>query len=104
MSPVLNLLQTIRRQPAMYLGKNSLAKLATFLQGYSFAIKEFGIASNDTFLNEFRDWVQNRFQIRFRSWDQIIEFHSVDDEEAMKCFWDLLDEFLAEKNIVHSKS
>src|SRR5271156_1113477 len=97
MSPLIELLNEIRHRPAMYIGTVSVAKLATYLRGYDHATRQYGIAKNDRFLRVFQDWVRSRYKVKIsRSWEDIIRFHSVDDDEAMKCFWELFDEFLTD--------
>jgi hypothetical protein len=98
MSPIVEQLQEMRPRVAMYVGSNSLPKLAAFLRGYEHAVVKLGIAPHDTFLSGFQDWIIRRFSVSIsKSWEDIISFHSADDREAMERFWDSLDEYLAEK-------
>ena len=99
MSQIHNLLNEIRGRVPMYVGSNSLAKLATFLRGFKFALDKYGLAASDDFLSRFQDWIQQRFAITLsKSWEKIILFHSVDDNEAIETFWTLIDEYLREGN------
>ena len=82
---------------ALYVGSNSLPKLAAFLRGYEHALRKFGIATDDHFLRHFQEWITKYFSVSIsKSWEDIISFHSADDSEAMERFWELLDKYLAE--------
>src|SRR5437660_12799947 len=97
MSPIVELLQKMRIRPAMYLGSESVIKLAAFLRGYSYALDKHGARDASRFLQEFRDWVAQRFSVTIsQSWENIISFQSVNESEAMQLFWKLLDAYLAE--------
>ncbi|AFZ28097.1 hypothetical protein Cylst_6129 [Cylindrospermum stagnale PCC 7417] len=93
-------LKSIRRRPAMYLGTSSITRLYMLLKGYDYARREAGVTLTDQeqdFL-QFQEWVQARFDIHSpQSWDKIILFHSIDEQEALKDFFELLDEFLSRK-------
>ena len=97
MSAVLKLLDEIRHRPlAIYVGEVSLTKLAAYLRGYDHGARSFSPEKADSFLMGFRDWIQRRFKANHKSWEEIILFHSLDEAEAVKLFWELLDKFLAE--------
>jgi hypothetical protein len=97
MSPIAELLMQMRPRPALYIGGESVVKLAAFLRGYSYALDQHCSMNTHEFLAGFRDWVANRFSVTIsQSWENIIQFHSVDDKEAMQLFWKLLDEYLAQ--------
>jgi hypothetical protein len=98
MSPIVEQLLEMRPHVGMYVGSNSLRKLAFFLRGYEHAVGKFGGTSKDRFLMEFGDWVRERFSVSIsRSWEDVIMFHSMNDDEAMERFWELFDEYLAKK-------
>jgi hypothetical protein len=96
MSQVLSLLKQMRGRLGMYVGTSSVIRLAAFLRGYNLAMEQFGGRSPDTFLPAFRDWIHQRFQSCQHSWEDTILQHSADDSEAVKRFWELLDEFVKE--------
>lgn len=100
MNPILDLLQEMRGRVAMYTGSQSLHELAAFLRGYDYALTKCGRGPTDEFLNEFGNWLRERFNVTIsRSWEEIILFHSADENEAMKQFWDLLDVYSAKTRI-----
>ena len=58
MSPVLALLNEIRPRPlAMYVGEQSLTKLAMYLYGYEHAVENL-TGTRDDFLFHFREWLE----------------------------------------------
>ncbi len=93
MSQVLSLLKEMRGRLGMYLGVSSIIRLAAFLRGYELAAEKFG-GARDLLLPAFRDWIQKRFQSNQCSWEETILLHSANEAEAVKRFWELLDEFL----------
>jgi hypothetical protein len=96
MSPILVLLDEMRGRLGMFLGSTSLTKLAAFLRGFEYAL--YGEKS-DRFLAEFRDWVLRRFQDTSRSWEEAIICRSNDEHEAVRLFWELLDEYRNEQPV-----
>ncbi len=97
MSPMLSLLKEMRGRLGMYLGVSSIIRLAAFLRGYELAAERFG-GGHDPLLSAFRDWIQQRYQSSQRSWEETILLHSADEADAVKRFWQLLDEFLQERS------
>jgi hypothetical protein len=96
MSFMVEQLQAMRPHVPMYVGSNCLYKLAAFLRGYKHAAERFG-GEVDDFLQGFQDWIRKRFAITIsKTWEDIISFYTSGDDEAMKLFWELLDEYLAE--------
>lgn len=106
MSPMLSLLKEMRGRLGMYLGVSSLVRLAAFLRGYDLALHNFDSGTPDNFLPVFRDWIHQRFQSSQRSWEETILLHSADEADALKRFWQLLDEFVQEsqRGAINSKS
>ena len=98
MSPILALLSEMRGRLGMYIGSNSLTRLAAFLRGYDYALFKLGVGEEDPFLVEFRDWIHDRYQTSSQTWEDIVLSESADDGDAVKRFWELLDLFLDEKN------
>jgi hypothetical protein len=79
----------------MYIGRPSLTRLAFFLYGYDHALREFSPSKADTFLSDFSDWIHEKFKPGIaRGWEQVIDFNSADEANAVEHFWRLLDEFV----------
>jgi len=97
-SYMLDLLNEMRRRPiAIYVGRTSLSKLSDFLHGYDYAVWRLGVSEKDSLLEEFRDWIQHRFGTTKKSWEELIRLDSTTEEGAVKRFWELLDEFLQQR-------
>jgi hypothetical protein len=92
----------MRGRLGMYIGTPSLTRLAAFLRGYEHALQAHGISGADEFLPDFRDWIHKRFGSSQRSWEETIVLHSADEAEAMKRFWELLDEYLDDRKLSSS--
>jgi len=97
MSHTLCALNDMRGRLGMYLGTTSLTKLAAFLRGFDYAVEKLRVEDADRFLVEFREWIHQRFQTTRHSWEETILLHSTDEADAVKRFWELLDEFLKER-------
>lgn len=96
MSPLLSLLKEMRGRLGMYVGVSSIVRLAAFLRGYELAMGKFGGGTADSFLPSFRDWIHQRFQSSQHSWEDTILLHSAGEADAVRRFWELLDEFVKE--------
>ena len=97
MSHVFCLLSEMRGRLGMYIGTTSLTRLVAFLRGYDYAIEKLSGEKSDPFLSDFRDWIHERFQTSQHSWEETILLHSADEADAIRHFWELLDEFVKER-------
>jgi hypothetical protein len=96
MSPTIELLEEMRGRVPMYIGSNSVAKLASFLRGYQCALEKYGAGRDDDFLANFQEMTQSRYGVKVsKAWEDIILFQSCDDHEAMELFWQLFDDYCA---------
>jgi hypothetical protein len=97
MSGLFEILEKIRKQPGMYIGKPSVSDLFIFLVGYKTARRELAIEPTEKeleFYGEFQPWLQNRLEMMtVNSWAKMIEFRCVNETEAFDYFFELLDEF-----------
>lgn len=51
------------------------------------------------FIPGFQDWIADRYEIKStHGWSEIINFFSQDEGEAFDTFYELLDEYLSEKD------
>ncbi|MEG3436849.1 hypothetical protein V0288_06925 [Pannus brasiliensis CCIBt3594] len=95
------LLQKIRKRPAMYLGRHSIYSLQAFLDGYYFARRESGfpITQQEEDFQNFLQWLRKHFKVETgQLWSSIVCFHSADERTAVDYFFTLLDEFRQEKD------
>jgi hypothetical protein len=95
MAPIPQLLDEMRGRLGMFLGSSSLPKLAAFLRGYEHAIVTSD--KSDPFLADFRDWIQQRLNDTSRSWEDAIVSRSKGEADAVRQFWELLDEYRSEQ-------
>ncbi|WP_202924896.1 hypothetical protein [Myxacorys almedinensis] len=97
MAGLFELLDKIRVKPGMYIGGTSVTDLFMFLGGYKIAQQEFGVAFTEAekrFYREFQPWLQRRLGMTTsRSWAKMLEFRSINQQEAFESFFKLLDEF-----------
>ena len=90
------LLNEIREQPAVYIGKKSLDRLAAFLAGYSYCMYQQQNIST-TILPGFQEYISEYFKIKSaQNWSSIIVSNSRNDEEAFDMFYDFLEQFYRE--------
>ena len=94
------LLDDIRRRPAMYLGRKSLRDLDAWLQGYHMGKAEAGAAASDEEqeFREFDAFVQDKYDWHdVGGWAWKIAYYHRDDASALDEFFKLLDEFRESK-------
>ncbi len=100
-----DLLQKIRRRPALYLGRHSIFNLQAFLDGYYFARRELDVplTAQEIEFQEFLKWLRDRFRVETgQLWASILLFHCADEHGAVDCFFELFDEFLHQDQITVS--
>jgi hypothetical protein len=89
MSQIFELLQEMRGTVPMYVGSNSVTKLATFISGYQLALERNGLCKEDSFFLDFQMTVEQRFDVKTsHGWWGIIRFQGSDDDEAISIFWE----------------
>jgi hypothetical protein len=96
MMTILEILQKIREQPGMMLGRKSARSLSSFLSGFAYAREDAGL---DDFglLPGFGDFLRKRYEISSsQNWVRIIEYYSVTEANELPLFWKLWDEYLEE--------
>lgn len=90
------MLQRIKQRPGMYLGRCSITRLRSFLDGYMDARQDLclPLTEQEQEFGGFQEWVQKRFNINSNhSWDSIILFYSADEREALSTFFELFEAF-----------
>ncbi len=97
MSSLFPLLKKIQAKPGLYIGKASITELRMFIVGYRFARSEIKLPTTESetdFYKNFQPWLQMRLNVRTsNSWDKIILFNVINDQQAFDYFFQLLDEF-----------
>ncbi|MDF5727140.1 MAG: hypothetical protein PUP92_03670 [Rhizonema sp. PD38] len=59
------MLQSIKKRPGMYLGKCSITRLKSFLDGYIAARQDLGLSltEQERHFEKFQEWVQERLRL-----------------------------------------
>lgn len=90
------LLDAVRRRPAMYLGRKSLHDLYVWLAGYGIGRMQAGLAPSDEEreFGEFDAFVQDKYDWHdVGGWAAKIAYYHREDASALDEFYKLLDEF-----------
>jgi len=93
MLSIKTLISTISQRTAMYIGRNDIFCLQAFINGWIFQNTD---SISDLYLiDDFQKWIAARFEIKStQGWSSIILFYSVDEQHALKQFFELFGEFL----------
>jgi hypothetical protein len=93
------LLEKIRERPESFLDRASARSLYSFLSGFTYARKDAGF-DDFQWLGGFGDYVYRRFEISsVPGWAAMIEFYSPTEADEMSLFWQLWDEYLAQRQL-----
>lgn len=106
MSNLYELIERLKKRPGMYLGKASIIRFKSFLDGYVGARNDFGfpLTQDEQKFNQFQEWIQERFKITSsHSWADIILFYSQDERDALKQFFELFEEFRNRETVLISQ-
>jgi len=98
---IFELLDKIKERPSLYLSGDSINHLKAFLDGYYFCKHSFELSNSlqDQNWLTFQQWIEERYSISTsQSWAQIILFFSNDECEALKNFFELLEEFMSNQS------
>ena len=72
MNAMVELLGEMRGRVPMYVGTNSVAKLAPFLRGYQYALEKQGLGRDADFLSAFQELAQSRYGVKTsKAWEDI---------------------------------
>ncbi len=89
-----DVLETIREQKGLLLGRRSVETLHAFLSGYAYARKGLDGGEDYRFLSDFGDWVHRRYRIdSTQGWAKTVQFFSNEEAEELPLFWQLYDEY-----------
>jgi hypothetical protein len=99
MNNLSRLLQKIKENPVLYLGKPSITCLHSFLNGYLDGRMDLGLDREGSGMEGFQDWMQEKAKSRVcQSWSGIIIFGSGSERTAFYRFFHEFEEFLKHKN------
>lgn len=92
---VIDLIRLIEKRPAMYLNRNNIICLRSFIDGWYFRDTEKDVKME--VLNHFSEWLKLRNNLNEDfSWDKIIILYSQDDMDALNVFFELFHKFVEE--------
>ncbi|MBR6336216.1 MAG: hypothetical protein IKR76_00640 [Ruminococcus sp.] len=92
---VIELLQSIKNRPGMFIGKRSVLRLKCFMDGYLCAMQFEGIDIKPDVYYSFIRWLSEKYQIRsVVSYDTILTDALHDDELAFDAFFEEFEMFL----------
>lgn len=94
------LIEKIKIRPALYLNKRSLTHLKTFIDGYTFALRQahIPVSQEEEEFEEFQEWIEQKYnQYSTQHWSKIILFYSEDERDALDNFFELFTEFIKQK-------
>jgi len=90
----------LKKRPGMFIGSNSIFDLATFLQGYDFALSVHGITKESLFDEDisFHDWIALRthYYESTSGWANMLT-ETYGENRALEQFWGHYDEYLNRK-------
>ncbi len=98
------LMTLIRERTGLHLGEKSLKKLGWFIEGYVYARNSMD-EEEFKFIEEFQEFVEKKYEMSKynsdikKSYVEIIKFHTQCDEKGVDKFFELYDEFLANKGL-----
>lgn len=95
---IYDLIDAIRSRPVMYIGSNKISNMRTFLDGYEFSILVHNVEGKDVFppFWYFHEWAMHKYKWRESTagWNNIIlKENGNDEEQALKVFFEMIDEF-----------
>lgn len=90
------LIATIEKKPAMYLGARTISNLKAFLDGWYLRDPEH--ITDESIMGDFQSFIEKKYnQKTSQSWANIILYYSADEYQALDNFFKLFQEFLLNK-------
>ncbi len=95
MNNLSRLLQKVKKNPVMYLGKPSVTCLHSFLSGYLDARMALELDREGSGIEGFQEWIQERAKTKVsQSWAGILLFSCGSERSAFYRFFELFEKFL----------
>ena len=92
---IVELLYNIKKRPGVYIGKPSILRLHSFMDGYCCAMVYEGIDFNVGFYYSFIRWLSDKYHIKSSvSYDTILMDALQDDKLAFYAFFTEFEQFL----------
>jgi hypothetical protein len=88
----------MKERPGMYIRSCSLDEFCAFLSGWEH--RSYETVTDIDIIGDFDKWVRKRYKMEKmeQSWDHIIRFWSLNEQGALKLFFELFDEFSSQRN------
>lgn len=87
------ILEQMRTRPRMYLGDHKIGNLSAYITGYMYRLFQ----EEDTipeFYPGFQEYIEIKYNVTTgQHWSKILDFYSDSEEEALKKFFQHLDEY-----------
>lgn len=98
------LIELIKKRPALYIGNNQITSMRNFLDGYDFACLVNGIEHNNIYPQfwYFHEWAMEKYNWSESTagWKNIIlKENNNDEEKSLEIFFEMIDEFKTLKPI-----
>jgi hypothetical protein len=91
------MLDKILERPAMFVGRPSVARIRSFLDGYGIGRHDVDSHVQDELYLGFGPWVASRFKIKTsHGWDDIIIFMGLSESGAFDLLKELWEEYKAQ--------
>jgi len=95
MVSILILIDRIKKNPRLYLGRSSILLFQAYLYGWIH--RDEKLVEDIDSLSFFQDWICEKYFIKSsHSWADIILFYELEESKALEKFFELWDEFLLE--------
>lgn len=93
---IVRLIREIEKRPTMYIGKGYISCLRSFLDGWIYRSPDD--VTDIVLFNNFQSWIERRYnQTKTQSWDRIILFYSVDENDALQNFFRLFQLYIIDE-------
>jgi hypothetical protein len=104
-SSLFEILDRIKARPGLYIGRPSVSDLFMFLVGCKTARRELELEPTQEelkFYQEFHQFVEKKYNLHTsNAWSRIIMLYCPDEKQGFESFFQLLEEFQQEQQIVN---
>ena len=85
MNDIIKLIDMIEKRPALYLSRHTISALKAFLDGWQ--MREPTDIINMDFFTNIQSYIEEYYEIKGHSWDEIILLFSQDEHDALDTFF-----------------
>ncbi len=92
MNSIVDIINNIQKRPAMYIGRNSISCLKSFLDGWYLRNPEEVV--DGIFMEQFQIVIERKYEAKSsKSWSDILLYNSQDESKALELFFKEFDEY-----------